>query len=112
MRNCTRKLGAAIKSARKSKKLTQMELSEELGITPRYLQGIENENKTPSYGLLFRILSYLDIPADSVLAPHESLFSPELEQLLYFIHYKCNQREISVLLSTAKALVNTREEVS
>ena len=85
MRTSTTKLGAAIKSARKNKKLTQMELSEELGITPRYLQG---------------------------LAPHESLLSPELEELLYFIHYKCNQREISVLLSTAKALVDTREEVS
>ncbi|MCI9139081.1 MAG: helix-turn-helix transcriptional regulator [Lachnospiraceae bacterium] len=49
MRTSTTKLGAAIKSARKSKKLTQMELSEELGITPRYLQGIENENKTPRW---------------------------------------------------------------
>ena len=73
MRTSTTKLGAAIKSARKSKKLTQMELSEELGITPRYLQGIENENKTPSYGLLFRILSYLDIPADSALMKASSL---------------------------------------
>ncbi|MCI9139078.1 XRE family transcriptional regulator [bacterium 1XD42-8] len=103
-------LGTVVKSARKNKKLTQMELSEELGITPRYLQAIENENKTPSYSLLLHILSYLDIPADRVFAPHECLLSPELEQLLYFIHYKCNQREISVLLSTAKALVNTREE--
>ena len=112
MRISKTNLGAVMKSARKNKQLTQMELSEELGITPRYLQGIENENKTPSFSLLFRILSYLDIPADSVLAPHESLLSPELEELLYFIHYKCNQREISVLLSTAKALVDTREEVS
>ena len=87
MRNCTRKLGAAIKSARKSKNLTQMELSEELGITPRYLQAIENENKTPSYHLLFRILSYLNIPIE------------------------LDPREISVLLSTAKALVDTREKV-
>ena len=109
MRNCTRKLGAAIKSARKSKNLTQMELSEELGITPRYL--IENENKTPSYHLLFRILSYLNIPADSVFAPQENILSSEIEQLLYFIHYKCTPREISVLLSTAKALVDTREKV-
>ena len=111
MRNCTRNLGAAIKSARKSKNLTQMELSEELGITPRYLQAIENENKTPSYHLLFRILSYLNIPADSVFAPQENILSSEIEQLLYFIHYKCTPREISVLLSTAKALVDTREKV-
>ncbi len=104
-------LGTVVKSARKNKKLTQMELSEELGITPRYLQAIENENKTPSYHLLFRILSYLNIPADSVFAPQENILSSELEQLLYFIHYKCTPKEISVLLSTAKALVDTREKV-
>ncbi len=110
MHTSTTKLGAAIKSARKSRKLTQLEPSEELGITPRYLQAIENEKKTPSYPLLLYILSYLDIPADSVFPPYKSLPSSEIEQLLYFIHYKCNQREISVLLSTAKALVETREE--
>ena len=49
MHTSTTKLGAAIKSARKSRKLTQLEPSEELGITPRYLQAIENEKKTPSY---------------------------------------------------------------
>ena len=112
MRTSTTKLGAAIKSARKSKNLTQMELSEKLGITPRYLQAIENENKTPSYPLLFRMLSYLNIPADSIFASQESILSSDLEQLMYFIHYKCTPREISVLLSTAKALVDTREEVS
>lgn len=103
-------LGTVMKSARKNRKLTQLELAEELGITPRYLQAIENENKTLSYKLLLRILSYLDIPADSIFSPHESLLFPELEQLLYLIHYKCTKREISVLLSTAKALVDTREK--
>ena len=43
MRNATSNLGTAIKAARKSKQLTQLELSEELGITPRHLQAIENE---------------------------------------------------------------------
>ena len=79
MRDTTSNLGAAIKAARKTKQLTQLELSEELGITPRHLQAIEN-------GL-----------------------TPEQEQLLYLIRYKCNPRDIAVLLSTAEALVNTKE---
>lgn len=54
MRNANSNLGAAVKAARKTKHLTQLELSEELGITPRHLQAIENENKTPSYDLLSR----------------------------------------------------------
>lgn len=109
MRNTTTNLGAAVKAARKTKQLTQLELSEELGITPRHLQAIENENKTPSYDLLSRMLSYLNIPADSILASSESELTPEQEQLLYLIRHKCDPRDIAVLLSTAEALVNTKE---
>ena len=109
MRNATSNLGAAIKAARKSKQLTQLELSEELGITPRHLQAIENENKTPSYDLLSRMLSFLNIPADSIINSTESELTPEQEQLLYLIRHKCNQRDIAILLSTAEALVNTKE---
>ncbi len=105
MRNSVTKLGSAVKAARKNRHLTQMELSEELGITPRYLQAIENEKKTPSYELLTRILSYLNIPADDLFTPHEKEISKEQEQLLYLIMHKCSKRDIFVLLSTAKALV-------
>lgn len=109
MRNAASNLGTAIKAARKNKKLTQLELSEELGITPRHLQAIENENKTPSYNLLSKMLSYLNIPADSIINSTESELTPEQEQLLYLIRHKCSQRDIAVLLSTAEALVNTKE---
>ncbi len=109
MRNSTSNLGAAIKAARKDKQLTQLELSEELGITPRHLQAIENENKTPSYDLLSRMLSYLNIPADNILNPTESELTSDQEQLLYLIRHKCDQRDIVVLLSTAKALITTKE---
>ena len=109
MRNTTSNLGAAVKAARKNKQITQLELSEELGITPRHLQAIENENKTPSYDLLSRMLAYLNIPADCILASSESELTPEQEQLLYLIRHKCDPRDIAVLLSTAEALVNTKE---
>lgn len=109
MHNAASNLGTAIKAARKNKKLTQLELSEELGITPRHLQAIENENKTPSYNLLSRMLSYLNIPADSIINSTESELTPEQEQLLYLARHKCSQRDIAVLLSTAEALVNTKE---
>lgn len=106
MRDTTSNLGATIKAAKKNKQLTQLELSEELGITPRHLQAIENENKTPSYDLLSRMLFYLNIPADSILNTTERELSMEQEQLLYLITHKCDERDISVLLSTAEALVN------
>ncbi len=109
MHNNTTSLGFAIKAGRKKKHLTQMELSEELGITPRYLQALENERRTPSYPLLSRILSYLDIPPESIFFTKDGTMSKEKEQLLYLIKNKCDERDVSILLSTAIALVNTRE---
>lgn len=108
MRDTTSRLGCSIKEARKRKHLTQLELSEQLGISPRHLQAIENENQTPSFDLLSRILSYLEISADRVLA-EETEETPAQEQLLYLIRHKCDSRDISVLLSTAEALIRTKE---
>lgn len=102
-------LGSTIKAARKKKQLTQLELSEELGITPRHLQAIENENQTPSYDLLSRMLSYLNIPADIILNSSENKLTLEQEQLLYLIRHKCDQRDIAILLSTAEALIKAKE---
>lgn len=111
MHDTTSILGPTIKAARKKKQLTQLELSEELGITPRHLQAIENENQTPSYDLLFRMLSYLNIPADIILNSSKNELTLEQEQLLYLIQHKCNQRDIAILLSTAEVLVNTRDQL-
>lgn len=110
MRNIETNLGAVVKAARRNKNLTQLEVSEELDITPRHLQAIENENKTPSYDLLCRMFSYLDIPADMVLASAPSNLTTEQEQLIYLIKCKCSARDVSVLLSTAHALVDTKKQ--
>ena len=55
------------------------------------------------------MLSYLNIPADSIINSTESEITPEQEQLLYLIRHKCDPRDIAILLSTAEALVNTKE---
>ena len=59
-------LGGVVKAARRIKQITQLELSERLGITVRYLKAIENSGRKPSYDLLVRMVHELDIPADSV----------------------------------------------
>ena len=54
------------------------------------------------------MLSYLNISADTILHNPENNISSEQNQLLYLIKYKCDERDISVLLSTAKALIETK----
>ncbi len=53
------RLGGLLKAARKAKGLTREQLAEILNITPRYLMSIENENKKPSYDVLFRLIREL-----------------------------------------------------
>ncbi len=59
-------LGSAIKSARQTMKMTQIQLADKLHITPRYLKAIENSGRNPSYDLFVRILYELDISADMI----------------------------------------------
>jgi transcriptional regulator with XRE-family HTH domain len=68
-------LGHAVKSARLRKGLTQLELAEELRITPRYLKAIENSGRKPSYDLFMRIVWMLEIPANLI-------FYSEIEDFL------------------------------
>jgi transcriptional regulator with XRE-family HTH domain len=74
-------LGGVVKSARQEKQLTQCRLSEQLGITPRYLKAIENSGRKPSYDLLVRIIRELDIPADTVFYPENGQQSEKIYQL-------------------------------
>jgi transcriptional regulator with XRE-family HTH domain len=63
------RLGDSIKTARQAKGWTQVLLAETLKISPRYLKAIENSGRKPSYDLLNRIFSTLDIPTDAVFHP-------------------------------------------
>ena len=108
MRGTQVKLGAAVKEARKQRKLTQIELAGELGVSVRYLQTIENERQAPSYKMLERILEYLEIPANIIFDTGHGNITPEKEKLFYLINNKCNSDDVEILLSTAEVLVSKR----
>ncbi len=108
MRGTQIKLGAAIKVARKRMGLTQAELADKLDMSVRYLQTIENEKQTPSYKMLEQILDCLDIPANIVFESADEDITPEKQRLFYLINSKCDERDVSVLLATAEALVDRK----
>ncbi len=105
MRGTQMKLGMAIKTARNGLKITQSELADKLNISVRYLQTIENESQTPSYAVLERIFEYLNIPSSVVFEPEEGEDSADKTELLYLINNRCSERDIEVLLATARALI-------
>ena len=101
------KLGDILKTARKNNKLTREQLAEKLSITPRYLMSIENENKKPSYDVLFRLIRELSISADVIFYPEQESDNSEIGQLVRLIHL-CNERDIKIVIATAKALLENK----
>lgn len=73
--------GYAVKSVRQSMGMTQVQLAEKLCITSRYLKGIENSGRTPSYDLFMRIIKELGIHADFIIYPENKSVSSKVYAL-------------------------------
>ena len=100
-------LGRVLKAARKEKGLTREQLSEIINITPRYLMSIENENKKPSYDVLFRLVRQLGISADTIFYPENQYANTKVNQLIRLL-YLCDERELNVTAATIKALLENK----
>ncbi|MDF2522434.1 MAG: transcriptional regulator, family [Clostridiales bacterium] len=106
-RNHFDRLGGLLKAARKAKGLTREQLAEVLSITPRYLMSIENENKKPSYDVLFRLIRELGMSADTIFYPDNYISNTEQDKLIRLLHL-CNEHEVKVIIATATALLEGR----
>ncbi|KAF0224447.1 MAG: XRE family transcriptional regulator [Erysipelotrichaceae bacterium] len=98
------KLGDVLKEARKYKGLTREQLSEIINITPRYLMSIENENKKPSYDVLFRLIRKLGLSADAIFYPEQESNNTQNRNLNRLLSL-CDQHEIDVITATVEALL-------
>lgn len=97
-------LGNIIKRARLNKQYTREQLAEKIHISSRYLTSIENEDKKPSYDILYKLIRELGIPADSIFYPEMKLVLSEKEQLIHMIS-QCDDHNLRVLLETTAALL-------
>jgi len=101
------RFGSILKAARKAKGLTREQLAEIINITPRYLMSIENENKKPSYDVLFRLVRKLSISADTIFYPENQHVDTKVEQLMRLL-YLCNERELKIATATIQALFDNK----
>ena len=104
--NVTVSLGDIIKEARQKANLKNEELAERLGISVRYLYRIENEDKKPSFDILYNLIRELSISPDTIFYPENASIDAEAEDLIRRL-YKCDDRSIEVIKATANALINT-----
>jgi transcriptional regulator with XRE-family HTH domain len=105
--NSLNSIGSILKTARKAKELTRERLAEIINITPRYLMSIENENKKPSFDVLFRLVRELGISADTIFYPENHHVDTKVEQLVRLL-YLCDDRELKIATATIKALLDNK----
>ena len=99
-------LGIVLKNAREKAGITVETLSENVGITERYLYRIENEGKKPSYDILYKLIRELSIAPDSIFYPEKPAKNSEIEKLLRMLSL-CDERSLQVVKATAQALIDT-----
>lgn len=75
-------LGTVIKEARQRSGLTMGEISDRIGITPRYLYLIKNEGKKPSFNILYALIRELSIAPDLIFYPEKPVKDVEGEELI------------------------------
>lgn len=109
MHNHPDMLSSVIKTAREKAGITIEVLAEKAGITERYLYRIENEDKKPSYDVLYKLIRELYISSDSIFYPEKSSQDSEIENLIRML-YRCDKRSLEVIKVTAKALLDTIPE--
>lgn len=100
-------LGAVVKKARNSQKITLETLAEKIGISVRYLGSIENESKKPSYDVLFKLIRTLGISPDLIFYPGLPSKETELEDLIQLLH-SCDDKSLKVVRATVEALLENQ----
>lgn len=104
MQNTPEILGDVIKAARQRSGITMEELAYKVGVTERYLYRIENENKKPSFDILFRLIRKLSITPDEIFYPEKKIMNSERDNLIRML-YSCDENSISILISITKILI-------
>ena len=102
-------LGDTIKNARKNINITMEALANNVGITERYLYRIENENKKPSFDVLYNLVRELSIPADAVFYPEKPSKDSQIEDLIRSL-YNCDEQSIKVVRATVKSLLENQSK--
>ena len=107
MHNDTDILSSVIKSARENADITIEALAAKIGISERYVYRIENEQKRPSFNVLFRLIRALAINSDLIFYPDKPCKDTEIEDLIRML-YNCDERSMLIIKATVKAALESQ----
>lgn len=102
-------IGQAIKKAREAREITREQLSEQLDITPRHLQSIENEGQHPSLQLFVQLITIFHISADQYIFSDKQIDKTSLRRQVDTLLDTFNDKELTVIEGTAKGICKAKE---
>lgn len=111
MDNKLKEVGERIRTARKNLKLSQSELSEQLGISPSHMSDIENGKTNIGLDIFMRLTETLQVSADWLLLtdipPVTTILNNEINDILT----DCSPSETQLLLKIMKEIQSAFHEV-
>lgn len=99
-------IGLAIKKAREAKKITRERLVENLGISTRHLQSVENEGQFPSFKLFIKLITMFDVSVDQYIFPDKEAEKSSARRRLDSLLDTLDDKDLSIIEATAYSLYN------
>lgn len=105
MRNIKQVLADAVRESRTELGLSQEKLAENLGLDTRTILNIEAGRGNPKFEILYPLITYLKIPADTIFYPDIENEQPNLQRLLATLK-DCTDQEADALLPMVRYMLN------
>lgn len=103
-------IGQAIKKAREAKNISREALAEQLDISSRHIQALENDGGHPSFKLFTQLVTMFDILVDQYIFPDKKTNKSTLRRQVDSLLDTLDDKELSVIEGTAKGLCKAKEQ--
>jgi len=104
MKNLAKRLGARIKALRKSRGLSQEQLAEKTGITPKYLSRLEVGQQNPSIETLAKLTEALDVELWELCDVGHEETQKELQETLRKIIHEADEKKLRLAVKVFRAV--------
>lgn len=102
------KFGHILKDIRLQKGYTRQQIAERADISIRYLSAIENEQREPSYDVLYRLFHSLGISADTIFYPdNNDLDNSDAEQIRR-LYLECSERDRQIIRALIDKMLDSK----
>lgn len=89
-------LGDIIKYYREKSDYTVEELANKVGISERYLYRIENENKKPSFDVLYKLIRILAISPELIFYPEAQYINQRINRMSHLL-MRLSEKDINTI---------------